>query len=77
MKKIYIVYAHQRIDRDDGWGLSLLTIGIACNKKEKDTIIDNFRKEQQAKKCYWMDFHIDDNNNIICSTKKVENKYLY
>jgi hypothetical protein len=75
MKTIYIVYAHQYRDPYMGVGLELLTIGVARDQKEIDTIINNFRKEQQRGD-YWMGFHTDADKNIECSTKKIKNIYL-
>lgn len=78
MKETYMVYAHQYKWPEDGWGLILTPIGVARNQEEVDTIIKNFRKDKQqrGKYEYWMDYHTDDDHNIKCSTKIIENKYL-
>lgn len=73
MKEYYIVYAHGKTFYE-GY-LHKEMIGIANNQTEIDTIISNFRKTRQVRD-YRIDYFLDENKNIICSTKKFENQYL-
>ena len=75
MKDLYIVYAHRYRGTCGGYNVELSVIGLARNRTEIDTIINNFRKEHQ-KHQYWVGFDVDKDKNIICSVEKFENKYL-